>query len=125
MATHKHRRIRRAVGQDCILSRQVTNLSYDKHRHLSPPASRLQPPASARRGVILLVLLGILALFAATAFAFVVIASHGKRAALTDQKIGRVTFSPRHDLDEAMLQLLRGPKTNTSVLYMLPSTLVE
>jgi hypothetical protein len=69
-----------------------------------------------RRGVILLVLLGMLALFGATAFAFVVIASHGNRAAKSYQRVDRVVFSPRQDLDDSMRQVLRGTKNPHSVL---------
>jgi hypothetical protein len=78
--------------------------------------TKSRPPAAARRGVILLVLLGILALFGATAFAFLVIASHGNRAAKSLQKVDRVALSPQRDLEEAMYQVLRGSNNNTSVL---------
>lgn len=69
-----------------------------------------------RRGVILLVLLGMLALFGATAFAFVVIASHGNRAAKSLQRVDRVLFTPREDLEEAMRQALRDTRSTASVL---------
>ena len=57
-----------------------------------------------------------LALFGATAFAFVVIASHGARAAKSLQKVDRVSFSPRDDLEEAMRQALRDSRSSQSVL---------
>lgn len=79
--------------------------------------TKSRPPAAARRGVILLVLLGILALFGATAFAFLVIASHGNRAAKSLQKVDRVALSPQRDLEEAMYQVLRGSNNKTSVLH--------
>ena len=82
----------------------------------SGSGTECSPPAEARRGVILLVLLGILALFGATAFAFLVIASHGNRAAKSLQKVDRVALSPQQDLEEAMYQVLRGSNNNTSVL---------
>jgi len=57
-----------------------------------------------------------LALFAATAFAFVVIASHANRSAKSLQNAGREVFSPRLDLDEAMRQALRDTAVPTSVV---------
>ena len=69
-----------------------------------------------RHGVILLVLLGMLALFGATAFAFVVIASHARQTSQSLQRVDRVMHSPRQDLEEAMRQALRDTKVETSVL---------
>ena len=69
-----------------------------------------------RRGVILLVLLGMLALFGATAFAFVVIASHARQTSQSLQRVDRVMHSSRQDLEEAMRQALRDTKVKTSVL---------
>jgi hypothetical protein len=68
-----------------------------------------------RRGVILLVLLGMLALFTATAFAFVVIASHARQTSHSLKKMDRVMFSPRQDLDAAMRQALRDTRNTRSV----------
>lgn len=92
MATHKHRRIR------------TTSLLGEARRRAG---ARSPLRSSRRRGVILLVLLGMLALFAATAFAFVVIASHANRAAKSLQNAGREVFSPRLDLEEGLRQVLR------------------
>ena len=69
-----------------------------------------------KRGVILLVLLGMLALFGATAFAFLVITSHANRAAKSLQRVDRMAFSPKQDVEEAMYQVLRGANNNSSVL---------
>lgn len=71
---------------------------------------------SRRRGVILLVLLGMLALFGATVFAFLVIASHAKQTSQALQKIDRVAHSPRQDLEETLRQLLRDTPIEDSVL---------
>ena len=40
-----------------------------------------------------------LALFTATVFAFVVIASHGKQTSQAIQKMDRVMYSPRTDVE--------------------------
>lgn len=108
MATHKknQRRTNPSLPSE---RRLETGARPQLTHHLNPPASSLQSPASHRRGVILLVLLGMLALFGATVFAFLVIASHGNLTAKSLQKAERVDFTSQHDLEQAMRQVLRGP----------------
>ncbi len=57
-----------------------------------------------------------LALFTATVFAFVVIASHGKQTSQAIQKMDRVMYSPRTDVEEALRQALRDSDRPGSVL---------
>ena len=72
--------------------------------------------AVRQRGLILLVLLGVLALFGATAFAFVVVASHANRVTKSLQELEQARpLSPEHELETALLQVVRGPAdANTS-----------
>ena len=95
----------------------------------SPPVSHFTAPsltlphaalgrghAASRQGVILLVLLGMLALFTATAFAFVVIASHGKKTSEALKKVDRVQYTPKDDLEAALRQAFRDNDNPNSVL---------
>ncbi len=80
-------------------------------------------PTPPRRGVILLVILGLLALFGVTALAFVVITAQGRRAAEAVARLDRQATSPRRDLNQAMLQAVRGSTNTRSVLW--PHSLLE
>jgi len=61
-----------------------------------------------RRGVVLLVVLGLLAMFALVAVAFVVLARQARRGAITVKRIDEVSESPRENLHQAAKQILRG-----------------
>ncbi len=80
---------------------------------------------ASRQGVILLVLLGMLALFTATAFAFVVIASHGNKTSKALQKVDRVVFAPDEDLQQIFDQVASGPKDDNRRSVLLTHSLLE
>lgn len=63
----------------------------------------------ARRGVVLLIVLALLALFAMIGIAFVVLTGHARRSAKSVERIDRVTDPPRKALQQALMQVLRGP----------------
>ena len=68
-----------------------------------------------RRGVVLLVVLGLLAMFALVAVAFVVLGRQARRSAVTVQRIGEQSDSPRTTLNQAIKQVLQ-PATFLDVL---------
>ncbi|MBN1591201.1 MAG: hypothetical protein JW888_16935 [Pirellulales bacterium] len=71
---------------------------------------------SARRGVLLLVVLGLLAMFALIGLTFVILTSHARRSAESQAKVDRYTDPPKELLNEVALQCLRGTTQSTSVL---------
>ena len=77
----------------------------------------------ARRGVLLLIILALLAMFGLVAVAFVVIAGHSMRGAQAIQRIGQSETRPEEDLHEAFLQVVRGPTNASSRLG--PHSLLE
>jgi hypothetical protein len=79
--------------------------------------------AAARRGVLLLIILGLLSMFGVVAIAFVVITGQYKSGAIAQAKIGERTESPEKLLNEAALQVLRGSKLANSALQ--PHGLLE
>ena len=70
-----------------------------------------------RRGVILLIVLSLLAMFGLVAIGFLVITSHNSRAAKTLQKVDQQANSPEEDLHRAAMQLICGPETADSALF--------
>ena len=77
----------------------------------------------ARRGVLLLVILGLLAMFALVAVAFVVITSQAQRAAKQTQRVDEQYDPPEETLHQAALQLFRGSTSPGSALG--PHSLLE
>ncbi len=69
-----------------------------------------------RRGVVLLVILGLLALFGMVAVTFIVITGHQRRAALTSARLEQFADPPTRALEEAMYQVIRGSENPASVL---------
>jgi len=69
-----------------------------------------------RRGVVLLLILGLLAMFGLVGMAFVMLASHSATTARTHQQMEEMKISPRSDLDEAAMQVLRGSNNQNSAL---------
>jgi len=84
---------------------------------------KLSHKARTRRGVLLLVILGLLAMFTLVAVAFVVLTSQGMRSAHIAQQIEQQCYPPWHDLDRAAMQTLRGSNNPASVLR--PHSLLE
>ncbi len=70
----------------------------------------------ARRGVLLLVILGLLAMFALVAVAFVMVAGHHMRSARAIQRIGQQEKRPRETLHLGFLQAVRGTPSPASVI---------
>ena len=104
------------------------------HTHALRPIFSSPIPSSLRRhergfcrsGVILLVLLGMLGLFSATAFAFVVVASHAKRVTRSLQKVQQsIPVSPEDELEAAILQVIRGPGDSSTSSVLRRHSLLE
>ncbi|MBN2476936.1 MAG: hypothetical protein JXB62_20175 [Pirellulales bacterium] len=70
----------------------------------------------ARRGVLLLVILGLLAMFGLVAVAFVVLTGQAMRSAQVIRRVEQQSYPPDHDLDRAAMQVLRGANSPTSVV---------
>ena len=69
-----------------------------------------------RRGVILLVILGLVAVFGMVAVTFILITGHHRRAALTQAQIHELYDPAPKLLEEAMYQVIRGTANPASVL---------
>ncbi len=67
---------------------------------------------STRRGVLLIVILGLLAMFGLVAVAFVVLTSHARRSARNVQQIDQYDDRPERTLHQAAMQLFRGVPAN-------------
>ena len=76
-----------------------------------------------RRGVLLLLVLGLLALFALVAVAFVIISGQSQRSSRITQRVDQTQNDPQRQLNEAMMQVARGPSNFASV--MGPHSLLE
>ena len=70
----------------------------------------------ARRGVILLVILGLLAMFGLVAVAFVVSTGQALRTAEIDRRISQYDLRAEEDLHEGFMIGVRGPKEKTRTL---------
>ena len=75
------------------------------------PQSLIPNPSflPARRGVLLLIVLALLAMFAMIGIAFVVLTGHAKRSAKSVERIDRMADPPQKTLQQAVMQILRGP----------------
>jgi hypothetical protein len=78
---------------------------------------------AARRGVLLLIVLGMLAMFALVGITFVVLTSHERRGAEAARRVEQYADPADDLLNQAMLQTLRGTDTAASVLR--PHSLLE
>ncbi|MCA9099964.1 MAG: hypothetical protein KDA63_02375 [Planctomycetales bacterium] len=72
--------------------------------------------APQRRGVILIVVLGMLSLFALMAVTFVIVARQSRMSSYVDARYEQVGDPPEQVLDDVFKQVLRGTNTKTSVL---------
>ncbi len=96
-------------------------------RRASPPAKRSRSslpsplsPTSSRRGVLLLLILALLAMFGLVAVAFVVLTGHAQRGAKSIERIGLTESlgdaSQRTVLQQAAMQVFRGSTSKASVM---------
>ena len=65
--------------------------------------------SNARRGVLLIVILGLLAMFALIAVAFVVLTGRALQGAKQGQRFDEYPKWPRRDINRAFMQVVRGP----------------
>lgn len=72
--------------------------------------------APKRRGVLLLIILGMLAMFGLIGIAFVMLTSHARKSAEVLQKKEFYVAEPKKFTDEAINQILRGSRNRGSVL---------
>ena len=77
------------------------------------PGNKLPGP---RRGVLLLLVLALLALFALVAVAFVILSGQSQRSSKNMQRVDQTLEEPKKLLNEAMMQVARGPSNPVSVL---------
>jgi hypothetical protein len=71
----------------------------------------------SRRGIILLVALGLLALFGILIAAYLTFASDSRKAAFNSARRDFRTRDPEHSLHDAMMQILRGTTDPSSALF--------
>ena len=69
-----------------------------------------------RRGVLLLLVLAILASFALVAVAFVILSGQSQRSSKNMHREDQTLEEPKKLLNEAMMQVARGPSNPVSVL---------
>lgn len=72
---------------------------------------------ASRRGVLLLLVLAMLAMFALLGLSFVLITSSANRASETYAKVGQYTEPPESLLDQGAMQLFRGASSLNSPFY--------
>ncbi len=77
-----------------------------------------------RRGVVLLVVLAILAIFGLIAVAFVVLTGQARRSARSVENIGLVTDPPQKILQQAAMQVFHGPTTNPTTGVPNPASVM-
>lgn len=83
----------------------MTQLAYSRKRR-----------GPGRRGVLLLVVLGMLAMFGLIGLAFVMLTGHARRGAEAIRKKEFYVAQPQQFTEEALLQILRGSNNPSSVL---------
>ena len=100
------------------LSNQTVGNGRQSHAEKpSPhPLPRGRGRRSERRGVLLLLILSLLVLFAVIAVTFALVASQYRRSSLVGPRTEQYTTNCRDQLDDALLQVLRGSKNPLSVL---------
>ena len=69
-----------------------------------------------RRGVLLILVLGLLAMFGMIGLSFLMMSSHQRQGAEVIARIDQQEFAPEQVADEAILQVLRGTENPLSVL---------
>jgi len=76
-----------------------------------------------RRGVLLIIILALLAMFALIAVAFVILTGHASSSAKSIQRVEQYHDPPQAELHRALMQVLRGPPTEYSAIG--PHSLLE
>ena len=71
--------------------------------------------STSRRGVLLLVILGLLAMFGLIAITFALVTGHMKRGAVAAGKFEQYSDPPDRVVYQAMMQVLRGTNNPASV----------
>lgn len=72
--------------------------------------------ASWRRGVLMLLVLGLLAMFGMVAIAFVIITGQFRQIAETQRRIDEYRQTPEEELEQVALAVLRGDENDTSAI---------
>jgi len=72
--------------------------------------------ACKRRGVLMLLVLGLLAMFGMVAIAFVIITGQFRQIAETNRKIDEYRRAPEEELEQVALEVLRGSENETSAI---------
>jgi len=105
----------------------TTDFNYNRRwRSAADRPNRLPGRATTnarRRGVLLLVVLGMLAMFGLIAVTFVILTGQAKRGAESHRRIDQYDSDPKEDLDNALMQVLRGTTNPQSVIG--PHSLLE
>ena len=83
----------------------------------------MKATTQARRGVLLIVIMGLLAMFGLVAIAFVMVAGQHSRAAKSHAKTDMEMHSPRQELHQAAMQLAVG--TNNALSSIGPRSIFE
>ena len=68
----------------------------------------------ARSGVLLLIILAVLAMFGLIGVAFVMLSGQAQRSAKSVERIDQAYDPPRQTLNQALMQILRGPATDNA-----------
>ena len=76
-----------------------------------------------RRGVVLLIVLGMLAMFGLIGVTFILLSGHARRSAQAQAKVGRNDNPPDRIADDVLKQILRGSTDRASVIG--PHSLLE
>ena len=71
---------------------------------------------NSRRGVLLLIILALMAMFALVAITWVLVASQYRRGADAQSRIGRAALTPQQDCDQAMRMVTRGSDNPASAI---------
>ena len=94
----------------------IMNLTVNKRFYSSSP--------SARRGVLLLVVLALLAIFGLIGVAFVVLTGQAQRGAKSHERIDQVTDPPKNLLQQVLMQVLHGPTVNPTTQIPNPASVM-
>lgn len=107
----------RAVAQESRVESQESRARGDvRCTLLGPRSSLLAPRSSDRRGVLLLVVLGMLVLFMLIGTAWIMVSSQSRTQAINAAKVNRKGNKPGELLDRALREWLRDTNRPNSVI---------